>query len=254
MNLSKVESSSANTVLSVVGLSYSYQQKNVLNDINLSLKAGGFYALLGPNGAGKSTLFSLICRLLSSAQGNITIMGKSLAKSSHTAMQSVGIVFQQSTLDLDLSVTQNLLYHASLHGIKPSVARRTITAELTRLKLLDRRNDKVRALNGGHRRRVEIARALLHQPALLLLDEASVGLDLATRQSINIYIRQLCADKGITVLSSTHQIDEVTPDDHLLMMHQGQICVDKPCQQALLDSGSNDITSLYEKITGGLVS
>ncbi|WP_354667875.1 ATP-binding cassette domain-containing protein [Aliiglaciecola lipolytica] len=236
-------------VLEITDLNYRYQQKKVLEQVNLSLEAGKFYALLGPNGAGKSTLFSLICRLLNTEHGEIRVQGENIQKSPRSAMQSMGIVFQQSTLDLDLSIAQNLLYHASLHGIKRSIASQRMQAELSRFNLQDRQHEKVRNLNGGHRRRVEIARALLHQPTLLLLDEASVGLDVETRQSINQHIRQLCAKDGITVLSSTHQIDEITLQDHLFILHQGKVCLDAPCQKALSDQGCSDVATLYQKMT-----
>ncbi|GAB2697520.1 ATP-binding cassette domain-containing protein [Aliiglaciecola aliphaticivorans] len=249
-----MKNDSNSPVLQVTDLHYRYQQKNVLEAVNLTLTPGNFYALLGPNGAGKSTLFSLICRLLSTENGEITLQGKSLNKSPSNVMQSLGIVFQQSTLDLDLSVAQNLLYHASLHGIKRRIALQRIQVELSRFELQDRQHEKVRTLNGGHRRRVEIARALLHQPALLLLDEASVGLDIATRQSINEYIRQLCVDEKITVLSSTHQIDEINLKDNLIILHQGKVRLDAPCQQALSEHGCKDVATLYQRMTEGRIS
>ena len=238
------------SALSVSDLSYRYTQKPVLKNISFELTAGRFYALLGPNGAGKSTLFSLLSQLLRSRDGRIVINGYDLEQYPRKAMASVGIVFQQSTLDLDLSVKQNLLYHASLHGIGTKEANLRINRELARFQLTERQHDKVRALNGGHRRRVEIARALLHQPALLLLDEASVGLDLPTRESINAHIRALCDEADITVLSSTHLIDEITVDDHLLVISNGELLLDQPCADALAQHQIQTVTELYQHLTG----
>lgn len=249
MNLYQHNMTTHSPILTISDLSYRYQKNLALDQINLSLEAGKFYALLGPNGAGKSTLFSLICRLLNHQQGEIIVQGHQLQRSPHKVMQSMGIVFQQSTLDLDLSIAQNLLYHASLHGIKRSEALHRIYTELSRFDLQHRQNEKVRTLNGGHRRRVEIARALLHKPVLLLLDEASVGLDIPTRQSINRYIRELCTSEGITVLSSTHLIDEITLDDNLIILHQSKIRLDASCKTALSEQGCSDIASLYQKLT-----
>jgi ABC-2 type transport system ATP-binding protein len=155
-------------------LSFAFGKKKALNNINLSLSTG-FNVLLGPNGAGKSTLFSLLTGLTQSAHGTIHINKVDLSANKSKIMSEMGVVFQQSTLDLDLSVKQNLLYYASLHGIAPKKALENIDTILTQLSLTERLHDKVRTLNGGHRRRVEIARALFHQPKVLLLDEATVG-------------------------------------------------------------------------------
>ncbi|MBL4764352.1 MAG: ATP-binding cassette domain-containing protein [Colwellia sp.] len=203
-------------------LSFAYGKKTALNNVNLTLPAG-FNVLLGPNGAGKSTLLSLLTGLTQTVHGTITINDNDLSKHKSTIMSQMGVVFQQSTLDLDLSVKQNLLYYASLHGIAPKKALNHIDIILAQLSLTERLHDKVRTLNGGHRRRVEIARALIHQPKVLLLDEATVGLDVDSRLLIISYVRNLCAQRDICVLWTTHLMDEVEPSDRLIVINKGEI-------------------------------
>jgi len=207
--------------LEVSQLSFAYGPRQALDQVSLSLAPGRFAALLGPNGAGKSTLIALLTRLYDLQQGDIRVGGCSLRNAARAALRQLGVVFQQSTLDLDLSVEQNLHYHAALHGLSRRQGQARIDAELARQGLTERRRESVRALNGGHRRRVEIARALLHEPRLLLLDEASAGLDPASRLALNRHIRQLCQEQRLSVLWTTHLLDEVQADDQLLILHQG---------------------------------
>ena len=176
--------------LVVEDLSFSYSGKKALDKVSFSVNPSECTVLLGPNGAGKSTLFSLITRLYDSHFGKIELCGFDVKMQTLEALSRLGVVFQQTTLDLDLTVTQNLRYHASLHGLSRKLADNRIQQELERLAMYDRRSEKVRQLNGGHKRRVEIARALLHRPALLLLDEPTVGLDVPSRQSIVKHIHQ----------------------------------------------------------------
>ncbi|WP_426139755.1 ABC transporter ATP-binding protein [Pseudomonas sp. DWP3-1-2] len=209
--------------LEVDDLSFAYGPREALRHVSFSLAPGHFGALLGPNGAGKSTLIALLTRLYDLQQGEIRVGGCSLRQTPRPALRQLGVVFQQSTLDLDLSVEQNLRYHAALHGMPRRLAIAKVTEELARQGLIDRKAERVRELNGGHRRRVEIARALLHEPRLLLLDEASVGLDPASRLALNQHVRGLCREHGISVLWTTHLLDEVQPDDDLLILHQGRL-------------------------------
>lgn len=164
-------------------------------------------------------------------------------------MRRIGVVFQQSTLDLDLTVMQNLLYHASLHGISTSQARILATKELARMSMADRSNDKVRSLNGGHRRRVEIARALMHKPDLLLLDEPTVGLDPQTRRNLNQYVRDLCTEDGITVLWATHLMEEIHSGDPVLLLDKGKLLVDGKEEDLLNISGEENYTDAFHKLT-----
>ncbi|WP_299964105.1 ABC transporter ATP-binding protein [uncultured Roseobacter sp.] len=211
--------------LAVRNLGFTYGAKTALRDISLTVPAGRFCALLGPNGAGKSTLVSLLTRLLVAPAGDIHIAGHDLRTRSRRALGKLGVVFQQPTLDLNLTVRQNMSYFAALHGLPRSEVPGRIDAALDRLDMRARGDERARNLNGGHRRRMELARALLHDPAVLLLDEPTVGLDAAARQAITAHVHDL-ADQGLCVLWTTHLTDEVRDADALLVLHQGEIIAD----------------------------
>ncbi len=208
--------------LEVEHVSFAYGPRKALDDVGFTVPEGCCAILLGPNGAGKSTLFNLITRLFDSPTGTIRIAGFDNRRQPSRALARLGVVFQQPTLDLDLTVTQNLRYHAALHGIGRREADRRIAAELARLDMSQYRKTKVRALSGGYRRRVEIARALLHRPTLLLLDEPTVGLDIPSRQALVEHVHALARD-GMGVLWATHLIDEVAPSDELIVLHRGRV-------------------------------
>ncbi|MFO3676375.1 ABC transporter ATP-binding protein [Pseudomonas protegens] len=234
--------------LEVSQLSFAYGPRQALDQVSLSLAPGRFAALLGPNGAGKSTLIALLTRLYDLQQGDIRVGSCSLRNAARAALRQLGVVFQQSTLDLDLSVEQNLHYHAALHGLSRRQGQARIDAELARQGLSERRRDSVRALNGGHRRRVEIARALLHEPRLLLLDEASAGLDPASRLALNRHIRQLCQEQRLSVLWTTHLLDEVQADDQLLILHQGRLVASGVAGTISQEQGG-DLSAAFARLT-----
>lgn len=238
--------------LQVEGIGFAYGARQALKDVSFGAAAGRFTALLGPNGAGKSTLIALLTRLYDLQQGDIQVAGFSLRNQPREALRRLGVVFQQTTLDLDLSVEQNLRYHAALHGMPCAIANQRIEQELHRQQLGDRRKSKVRELNGGHRRRVEIARALLHKPSLLLLDEASAGLDPASRQALNDHVRALCRDEGMSVVWTTHLLDEVHPDDDLLILNRGQLAAQGPADT--LSAADGGLTQLFARLTRNAVA
>jgi ABC-2 type transport system ATP-binding protein len=195
--------------ISLKNVSFRYGAKVALHEISLDIAQGQFCALLGPNGAGKSTLFALLTNLFVPQAGSIFINGFDVAKSPRNALGQIGVVFQQSTLDQDLNVLQNLEYFAALQGLSPKDANRRIMSALEALNVIDRAYDTVRTLNGGHRRRVEIARSLIHDPAVLLLDEPTVGLDPQSRVSITNDVHELAKTQRKTILWATHLTDEV---------------------------------------------
>jgi ABC-2 type transport system ATP-binding protein len=240
------------SALQVSELSFAYGEREALRGVSFSLAPGRFAALLGPNGAGKSTLIALLTRLYDLQKGEVRMGEHSLRQSPRPALRQMGVVFQQSTLDLDLSVEQNLRYHAALHGLARREVSERVALELDRQGLTERRRERVRALNGGHRRRVEIARALLHQPRLLLLDEASVGLDPASRLALNAHVRSLCREQGISVLWTTHLLDEVHADDDLLILHQGRLVASGQAGDVSAEHGGGLDAAFRQLTTSGV--
>ena len=211
-----------NQLLAVQQLSFNYGHKPALIDVSFELPQG-MTILLGPNGAGKSTLFSLLTQIYGIQQGDIYFNQISVTKLGYQAMQWLGVVFQQSTLDLDLTIAQNLYYFGHLHGYSRQQSLTKAHPLLMQFELQHRLHEKVRRLNSGHRRRLEIVRALMHQPKVLLLDEPSVGLDPASRQALADVVRDLCREQKICVLWATHLIEEASDEDNVLILNQGQL-------------------------------
>src|SRR5271154_1165396 len=207
--------------LEVDGVSHRYGTRVALNDVTLTVRPSSFTELLGLNGAGKSTLFSLITRLYAIRSGQIRIFGHDVASEPGAALSKLGVVFQSRALDADISVRQNLMYHAALHGIARKRADELIAQVLDRVAMAERSRDRVGNLSIGQMRRVEIARALLHQPRLLLLDEPTVGLDIKARADILDHVRRLSETEGIGVLWATHLIDEAGARDDVAVLHKG---------------------------------
>ena len=219
------------SALAIADLSYAYGPHPVLKKVSLTVQKGQFAVLLGPNGAGKTTLFSLITQLFSHTQGSIAVQGFDLKAQPLDALAAIGVVFQQPTLDLDLTVMQNLRYHAALHGLSASDAVKRSLLALEHINLTAEAKTQVRRLSGGQRRRVEIGRALIHQPSFVLLDEPTVGLDVASRQSLLTHVRALCRDTGLGVLWATHLLDEVMDSDHLIVLVKGEVRAQGPAAE-----------------------
>jgi ABC-2 type transport system ATP-binding protein len=209
--------------LLVRGVSHRFGPVLALDDVSVAVPRGAFVVLLGPNGAGKSTLFALATRLYDNVTGEIRILGHDVRRHPAAALQQLGVVFQSRSLDSDLTVLQNLTYHAALHGLGRAAGRARALVALAKVGLSDRAGVKVRTLSGGQARRVEIARALLHDPACLLLDEATVGLDVASRESVLAIVRGLVKERGVGVLWATHLVDEVAGDDRVVLLHKGRV-------------------------------
>ena len=240
---------SAEAALAIEGLSHWYGSRQALDDVTFSLEPATFTVLLGLNGAGKSTLFSLVTRLYGVRRGRIRVFGYDVGSSPGEALRRLGVVFQPRTLDLDLSVTQNLRYHAALHGIGAREACARGEAMLARVRLSERAGDKVRSLSGGQMRRVEIARALLHRPQLLVLDEPTVGLDIKARSEILAHVHSLVAEEGVCVLWATHLVDEIGEGDDVIVLHLGKVLAHGRASAIVEQAGATDIRSAFATLT-----
>jgi ABC-2 type transport system ATP-binding protein len=213
-------------MLIVRDLAKSYGAKPALKGVSFAIQPGEMVALLGPNGAGKSTLLQLLTGLFSPDRGSIQIFGQDLNANPSAALAGMGVVFQQSALDLDLSVNANLLFHTDLHGLPRRVARQRMAEGLAAMGLQGQAKDVVRSLSGGTRRKVELVRALLHQPRVLLMDEATVGLDPESRATMLAAVRRLATPQQVGVLWATHLIEEIKVTDRVLFLEQGLIRFD----------------------------
>jgi ABC-2 type transport system ATP-binding protein len=239
------------SALLVDNVAKSYGPVHALDGVSFSMQPGEFIALLGPNGAGKSTLFQLLSGLFVPDSGRIEVMGHDMRRDPVPALAQLGIVFQQPTLDLELSVTDNLMFHAGLHGMPRAAAHARIDEELGRLGLRDRAKDKALTLSGGNRRRVELARALMHDPRVLLMDEPTVGLDPASRGDLLKLLLGMRAERGVAVLWATHLCDEVPDADRVIVLHRGKILADTSPAQLVASSGAATVEEAFLAMTNG---
>jgi ABC-2 type transport system ATP-binding protein len=227
-----------------------YGRITALDGVSLSVRPGEFVALLGPNGAGKTTLFQLLSGLFTADRGAIAVMGHDMRVDAVPALAGLGIVFQAPTLDLELSVRANLEFHAGLHGLPRAATAARIAADLERLGLAERADDPVRALSGGQRRRVELARALLHEPRVLLMDEPTVGLDPASRRDLLALVRGLRDQRALAVLWATHLCDEAALADRVIVLHRGTVLRAAPPATLVAEAGAADLESAFLALTG----
>jgi ABC-2 type transport system ATP-binding protein len=213
-------------MLEIRSLTKRYGKHTALQGLALSLQPASMNALLGPNGAGKSTLFQVLTGLFVADEGDVTVNGLSLRNQATAALRHIGVVFQQISLDLDLSVRRNLQFHADLHGLPRTLANERIVAGTAALGIESDLARPVRELSGGNRRKVELVRALLHRPSLLLMDEPTVGLDPKSRQDLMRAIREAVSSHGACVLWATHLVEEAEHADRVLVLHQGRLLAD----------------------------
>ena len=223
--------SQSKPVLSLTGVSKNFGKTIGLCDVSFEAAAGEFVVLLGVNGAGKTTLVQLLTGLFPPDEGQIMVAGHDLAHDPVAALISIGAVFQQQTLDLELTVQANLRFQAGLHGLPARQAAERAEELLAYFGLLGQRRARVRTLSGGNRRRLEVARALLHRPRILIMDEATVGLDPTARQSLLDHILALRRD-GVLVLWTTHLLDEAERADRVLFLESGRLVFDGTAESA----------------------
>jgi len=210
-------------VIEVENLIHRYGSRTALGGVSFSVGAGEIFGLLGPNGGGKSTLFRILSTMMVPTGGRALVAGHDVVRNPAAVRRHVGVVFQSQSLDKALTVEENLRSQGHLHGLSGAPLRNRMEHVMDQLGLKERRKDLVESLSGGLRRRVEIAKALLHRPQVLLMDEASTGLDPAARRDLSNYVEGLRQREHVTILLTTHILEEADRCDRLVLLHQGKI-------------------------------
>ena len=220
-----------------------------MQSLTFGLERGSFVALLGPNGAGKSTLFQVLTGLFAADEGDVEVAGLSLRREPRRALAHIGVVFQQQSLDLDLSVARNLQFQADLQGLPRALAAERIAQDAARFGLGNDMARPVRELSGGNRRKVELVRALLHRPDLLLMDEATVGLDPKSRRDLLDSLHDEVRQRGVTVLWATHLVPEAEGADRVLVLHKGQLLADGTPAEVAAALGGGSLEEAFIRAT-----
>lgn len=238
--------SAAAPAISVQDVRFAYGERQALNGLTFSVNEGEIFGLLGPNGGGKSTLFRILSTLLPLQQGTANVGGFDLATQQSAVRQILGVTFQSPSLDRKLTVQENLKHQGHLYGLYGSDLHARMAHALERLGVADRRRELVSKLSGGLQRRVEIAKSLLHRPRLLLLDEPSTGLDPGARIELWKYLRELRQEMSLTIVVTTHLLDEAEDCDRLGVLHEGQmVALDTP--DALRSSVGGDCLTIRSR-------
>ena len=246
----RAEDTVSGAVLDARDVVKAYGPRKALDGVDIAIGAGEFVALLGPNGAGKTTLFQLLTGLFVPDGGSIRVAGHDIRRNAVPALAGLGVVFQQPTLDLDMTVRGNLRFHANLHGLTGAEAGRRIAESLQQSKLADRAGDRSRSLSGGQRRRVELARALIHRPKLLIMDEPTVGLDPASRRDLLDYVLDLREQRSMAILWATHLVDEAEQADRVIVLHKGNVIVSGSPAALVEQTGKKDLHDAFVSLTG----
>ena len=210
-------------MIRVENLTHQYGSRVALSNVSFEVQSGEIFGLLGPNGGGKSTVFRILSTMMVPTGGRAEVAGHDVAREPAAVRRRIGVVFQTQSLDKALTVAENLRSQGHLHGLSGRKLRDRMEEVMERLGLAARRDDRVETLSGGLKRRVEIAKGLLHRPVVLLMDEASTGLDPGARRELWQYIDELRSREGVTILLTTHILDEADRCDHLALLHQGQV-------------------------------
>lgn len=239
--------------LEISDLRHKYGDRESLRGLSFSVGTGDVFALLGPNGGGKSTLFKIICTLLRPTSGTVEVFGVDAVRDPARARRRLGVVFQHPAVDPWLTVVENLRTHAHLYGLRGAVLPRLIERALERFGLTPRADDRVGTLSGGLRRRVELAKALLTEPPLVILDEPSAGLDPAARRDLLQELTRLRDDAGTTIVLTTHLMDEATVCDRVGILHEGRlVAIGAP--SALTEAIGGDVLTIECRDPGALAA
>ncbi len=214
---------SNNIAVEVLNIAHSYGDRKALAGVSFQVKRGEIFGLLGPNGGGKTTLFRILSTSFPPTSGQATIFGSDVRSQAEAVRRRIGVVFQNPSLDKKLTVAENLRHRGRLYGLRGSLLEDRMKEMMERLAVADRAGDIVETLSGGLQRRVELAGGLLHRPELLILDEPSVGLDPGARRDLWLYLKHLREREGVTILLTTHLIDEADRCDRVLILNQGAV-------------------------------
>jgi ABC-2 type transport system ATP-binding protein len=243
----RAEDVSAGLICDARGVHHQYGDHVALNGVDYVARAGEVSALLGPNGSGKTTLFRLLCTLLPLQRGQITIAGMDAARDPLAVRRQIGIVFQSPSLDKKLTVEENIACQGALYGITGTELKRRRDELLAEFQLADRRRDLCESLSGGLKRRVELAKGMLHRPALLLLDEPSTGLDPAARLGLWQSLTEMAA-RGTAVILTTHLLEEADKADRVAILAQGSVIAEGTPGQLRAEMGQGIITIVSNEI------
>jgi ABC-2 type transport system ATP-binding protein len=236
-------------VLSLRGVVKHYGDVTALDGVDFDMAAGHFVGLLGPNGAGKSTLFQLVAGLFAPDAGNVQVFGTTHADNSSAILRRLGVVFQERSVDLDMSIRANLRFHGRLFGLGGAALAARIEALAEQFDFADLLARPVRNLSGGQQRKVEIARALINQPDLVIMDEPSAGLDTPSRRDLVAAMRAQVHDQNRAVLWATHLVDEAELADEVIMLRQGRIVAAGTPADLIRRAGAADLTDAYTCLT-----
>ena len=210
-------------IIEVDNLTYSYGDRRALQGVSFSVEQGEIFGLLGPNGGGKTTVFRLLCTLLVAQSGQARVLGWEVRKNPFQVRRQIGVVFQSNSLDVQLTVAENLIHQGHLYGLRSGELRKRVEEMLSRVGLRERSHDLVGNLSGGLRRRLELAKGLLHRPPVLMLDEPTSGLDPGIRRDLWEYLQILRDQEGVTILLTTHLMEEAERCDRLAVLSEGRV-------------------------------
>jgi ABC-2 type transport system ATP-binding protein len=237
--------------IEIHGLSRSFGAFKAVDNLDLCVEAGGVFAFLGPNGAGKTTTIKMLTTLLAPSAGSLKLCGFDVVKDPRAARRCFGIVFQDPSVDDELTAAENMDLHGAMYGLSKAVRRKKTEELLAMVELWDRRADPVKRFSGGMKRRLEIARALMHEPRVLFLDEPTVGLDPQTRQHLWDYVGKLCRKSGTTVFLTTHYLEEAEKvAGRIAVIDRGKLVAQGTSAELRKATGTKSLEAAFIKLTG----